>query len=237
VSSNQLKLIVEILKNTVRYNVLKKKRVLLADDHQLMLAGLTAVLSSDFDVVGAVTSGREVVLAAQSLRPDFIVMDIGMPGLNGIEAARQLQHLAPQIPIIFVTQQLDGQYIRAAFEAGARAYVTKHSAATELLDAVDAITAGSYYVTPLAPVSEPDLYALRDRTLNPASFFAGQLTARQREVLQLVAEGKSAKEISAALNISLKTVEFHKKSLMDQLGLRTTAELTRYALTHGIVAG
>ena len=194
-----------------------------------MLAGLTAVLSPECDIIGAVTNGREVVAEAQRLQPDIIVMDIGMPQLNGIEAARQLQRIVPHIPIIFVTQQLDGHYIRAAFEAGARAYVTKHSAATELFDAIAAIAANRFFVTPLASVSEPELYALRDRAVNPGTFFGGQLTTRQREVIQLVAEGKSAKEISSALNISLKTVEFHKKSLMDHLGVRTTAELTRYA--------
>lgn len=217
-------------------NVQSKKTVLLADDHQLMLAGLKAVLSNDFDIVGAVTDGRQVVSCVQRLRPDLIVMDIGMPNLNGIEAARQLQEISPGTPIIFVTQQLDGHYVRAASEAGARAYVAKHSAATELFEAVEAINAGRYYVTPLVNVGEPERYALRDPAANPAGFFGGRLTGRQREVLQLVAEGKSAKEISTALDISTKTVEFHKKSLMDELGVRTTAELIRYAIAKGIVS-
>lgn len=214
----------------------QKRKVLLADDHQLMLAGLTAVLSKDFDVVGAVTDGSRVISEAQRLQPDMIVMDIGMPGLDGIEAARQLQSLLPAIPIIFVTQQLDGHYVRAAFEAGARAYVAQHFAVTELFEAVEAIAASGYYVTPLVAVAEPERFALRDRTANPAEFFGGRLTVRQREVLQLIAEGRSAKQISEILEISPKTVEFHKRSLMDELGVRTTAGLTRYAIVHGIVS-
>lgn len=201
-----------------------------------MLAGLASVLSSDFEIAGACTNGRQAVTEAIHLRPDLVVLDIGMPALNGIEAARQILRALPHVPIIFITQQLDGHYIRAAFETGARAYVAKHSAATELFEAAQAIAEGKYYVSPLAGVSDPELYALRDRSANPASFFGGDLTTRQREVLQLIAEGNSAKEISIALDISPKTVEFHKKSLMDQLGLRTTAELTRYAITHGIVS-
>ena len=212
------------------------KRVLLADDHQLMLAGLSAVLSKDFEVVGAVTDGRQVVGECLRLRPDLVVLDIGMPGLNGIEAARKLREKMPEVPIIFVTQQLDPRYVRAAFEAGARGYVAKHSAATELFEAVDAIARGKYYVTPMATVMDPERFALRKEGKNPAEFFGGTLTARQREVLQLIAEGKSAKEISSALAISIKTVEFHKRSLMDELGVRTTAELTRYAVAHGIVS-
>lgn len=212
------------------------KRVLLADDHQLMLAGLSAVLSKDFEIVGAVTDGRQIVGECLRLRPDLVVLDIGMPGLNGIEAARKLQKEMPEVPIIFVTQQLDPQYVRAAFEAGARGYVAKHSAATELFEAVDAIAGGKYYVTPMATVTEPERFALRQDSENPAEFLGGTLTVRQREVLQLIAEGKSAKEISSALEISIKTVEFHKRSLMDELGVRTTAELTRYAVAHGIVS-
>ena len=201
-----------------------------------MLAGLKAVLSSEFDVIAAVTDGRQAVSEALRLQPDIVVLDIGMPEMNGIEAARHiLQHL-PHTPIIFVTQQLDAHYARTAFAAGCRGYVAKHSAATELFDAVAAIFAGRYYVSPLLPLSEPERFALRDPSAAPTQFFSGGLTTRQREILQLIAEGKAAKEISGALHISPKTVEFHKKGLMDKLGVRTTAELTRYALAHGIVS-
>lgn len=213
-----------------------RKRILLADDHQLILAGLAALLSSDFDIVGAVTNGRQVIAEALRLLPDLIIMGIGMPELNGIGVARQLSTLTPSIPIVFVTRQLDGDRVRAAFEAGARAYVAKPSAATELFEAIDAINNCRYYVSPLISISEPERFALRNPATNPSEFFGSRLTGRQREVLQLIAEGKSAKEISSTLGISPKTVEFHKKSLMDSLGVRTTAELTRYALAHGIVS-
>ncbi|WP_446745700.1 response regulator [Silvibacterium acidisoli] len=209
----------------------RKKTLLIADDHPLMAEGIARLLAGEYEIIGLSSNGRQLLTDAVALKPDMIVLDISMPDLNGIEAARRLREIDPAVKLIFVTQQLDPQYLKAAFRAGASAYVVKQSVSKELILAVRQVAMGMCYVTPFleeavgfAPVSE-----LR-RSLPQA----GELTNRQREVLQLVAEGKSAREIASALNIACKTVEFHKKALMDQTGLRTTAELTRYAIMHGI---
>lgn len=211
------------------------KRILLADDHALMLEGLARLLASEFEIVGTATNGRALLTEAERLRPDVIVIDIGMPELNGIEAARRLSKSMPSAKLVFVTQQLDPAYLHAAFSAGAKAYVAKQSAGKELVHAIHMALRDNYYVTPLAGEETVQLAAF-DPKRNPAGMFGARLTPRQREVLQLVAEGKTTKQISAVLNISPKTVEFHRNSLMEELGVRTTAELTRYALTRGIVS-
>jgi DNA-binding NarL/FixJ family response regulator len=159
-----------------------------------------------------------------------------MPELNGIEACRQLQAMGCTAKVVFITQQLDSVYVRAAFDAGAMAYVAKQSASAELLEAVRLALLGRYYVTPLVAPRTDIGPAPRVLSSNSVEMFGARLTGRQREVLQLVAEGKTTKEIASTLNISGKTVEFHRGSVMDQLGLRTTAELTRYALIHGIIS-
>ena len=212
-----------------------RKRLLLADDHSLMLEGLTRLLAGEFEIVGTVVDGRSLIVEAERLRPDVVVLDIGMPELNGIEAARRLNKSLPGSKIVFVTQQLDPAYVHAAFTAGAKAYVAKQSASTELVEAIHHALRNLYYVTPLVGEKAAELAAL-DPSRNPSEFFGSTLTPRQREVLQLVAEGKTTREISAALHISPKTVEFHRNSLMDELGVRTTAELTRYAVSRGIVS-
>ena len=211
------------------------KRLLLADDHGLMLEGLTRLLAGEFEIIGTAPDGRTLVNEAQRLLPDVVVLDIAMPELNGIEAARQLSKALPKCKIVFVTQQLDPAYVHAAFRAGAKAYVAKQSASRELVDAIRRALRDHYYVTPMVGEKAAELAELDPRR-NPSELFGGSLTPRQREVLQLVAEGKTAKEISAALHISPKTVEFHRNSLMDELGVRTTAELTRYAVSRGIVS-
>lgn len=211
------------------------KRILLADDHSLMLEGLTRLLANDFEVVGTATDGRMLLAEAGRLHPDVVLLDVGMPEMNGIEAARRLGKTHPEIKIVFISQQLDPAYLHAAFNAGAMGYVAKQSAATELVRAIRLALKNRYYVTPLA-VRDKFLRPGADPSSNPAAMFGAELTPRQREVLQLVAEGKSSKEISVALKISTKTVEFHRNCLMDELGLHTTAELTRYALARGIVA-
>ena len=213
-----------------------RKRVLIADDHAIITEGVAKLLASEYEVVGEVTNGRDLVAEAKTLRPDIIVLDVAMPNLNGIEAARQIRNALPTMTIIFLTQQLEGTYLHAAFEAGANGYVAKQSASKELIEAIRRALKGYYYVTPLAASKMPDLFVHRDPKANPGHLFGGKLTPRQREVLQLVAEGKAAKEIAAVLEISVKTVDFHKGTIMDVLGLRTTAELTRYALSIGIVS-
>lgn len=210
------------------------KRVLIADDHALLAEGIARLIAAEYQVIGLVANGRQLVTEAIRLRPDLIVLDISMPELNGIEAATQIQKVLPSVRLVFVTQQIDPLYLRAAFRAGGLGYVAKQSASEELLHALRLASAGKPYVTPLLeqamgylPISE-----LRGEKRSETK----GLTVRQREVLQLVAEGKTTRQISAALNISPKTVEFHKTALMNEIGLRTTAELTRYAIAHGFVS-
>jgi DNA-binding NarL/FixJ family response regulator len=167
------------------------------------------------------------------LQPDLLLLDIALPLLNGIEAARQVRAAAPNARILFVTMQTDRVYVEEAFRAGASGYVLKQAASAELVEAIKTVLRGRYYVSP--NISARMAPGILDISRDPSRLFGGQLTPRQREVLQLIAEGKSLKEIGQILNISVRTVEFHKNGLMQVLGFRTTAELTRYALDHGIV--
>lgn len=210
-------------------------RLLVADDHSLIVEGLSKLLETDFEIVRRLSDGRSAVTNARELQPDAVVMDISMPLLNGIEATRQIHQATPRVKVVILTQQTHREYVRAAFEAGASAYVIKQSAAAELTLAIREAVAGRYYVSPM--LADASITPRLDPSVNPAKLFGGTLTPRQREVLQLVAEGKSAKDIANNLKISTKTAEFHKAALMQQLGLRTTAELTRYAIEHGLVEG
>jgi DNA-binding NarL/FixJ family response regulator len=212
-----------------------RKRVLVADDHPLILAGVKDLLSAHFDVIGAVRDGRALVEEAKRLVPDIVVLDIHMPLLNGIEAARQISAALPAVRMIFLTQQLDTNYVQAAFRVGAMGFVAKQAAPAELIDAIEAALEKRHFVTPLVASSAPDCWAVHDDRRNPAEMFGAKLTSRQREVLQLVAEGKSNREIATMLRVTVKTVEFHKSTLMDELGVRTTAELTRYAIVNGVI--
>ncbi len=211
---------------------MKKARLLLADDHELFLDGLRKLLEADFELAGTVGDGRAAVAAFKELRPDLLLLDIGLPLLNGIEAARQVKQIAPAAVIVFVTMRTDRIYVEEAFRAGGSGYVLKQAAARELKEAIQAVLAGRFYVSPLIASKAGALPF--DTSKTPTDLFGGQLTPRQREVLQLVAEGKSMKEIALILKISVRTVEFHKNGIMQELGCRTTAELTRYALGHGI---
>jgi DNA-binding NarL/FixJ family response regulator len=211
---------------------MRRPRLLLADDHTLVLEGFRKLLESEFDLVGAVEDGRALVAAAQKLRPDVILLDISMPLLNGIEAARQLKKLVPDTKLVFLTMHADPAYVTEAFRVGASGYLLKRSAASELVSAIHEVLKGRSYVTPLATKDMLDTFL--GRAPEPGRL-SRDLTSRQREVLQLVAEGHSAKEIATILNVSVKTVEFHKARLMRQLSLRGTAELTKYAVQHGIV--
>ncbi|MBS1802234.1 MAG: response regulator transcription factor [Acidobacteria bacterium] len=211
------------------------KTILIADDHALMLEGLSRLLSTEFEVVGTAPNGRILLEEAQKVKPDVVVLDVGMPELNGIETANRLGKVLPSAKVVFVTQQLAPAYLHAAFAAGAKGYVSKQSASSELISAIKLALEDRYYVTPHAGTEAAALASLNPKQ-NPAELFGAKLTPRQREVLQLVAEGKSTKQISASLGISAKTVEFHRNSLMDELGLRSIAELTRFAVSQGIVS-
>ena len=212
---------------------MKLPRLLLGDDHAIILDGLRRILEPHFDIVGSAQDGRALVAAAQEIRPDVVVTDISMPLLNGIEAARQILKAHPRVKIVFLTMHPDVTYATEAFRAGASGYVLKNSAASELVTAIQEVLKGRTYLTPL--VAKDVIASLLEAPAQPEKL-SPSLTPRQRETLQLVAEGRSAKDIATILNISPRTVEFHKYRIMEVLGLRSTAELTQYAIKHGIVS-
>ena len=212
---------------------MKKPRLLLADDHTILVEGLKALLAPEFDVVATAGNGRAVLEAAKEYQPDIILLDISMPGLNGIEAARRLKQSNPDAKLIILTMHGDLSFVRAAFEAGASGYVLKQSAATELVTALHEVDNGRRYVSSLI------LERLGTETLTfqrRPTKISGDLTTRQREVLQLLAEGRVRKEIAEILGVSVKTVEFHKQNITEKLGIHTDAELTAYAIRHGIAS-
>ena len=212
---------------------MSRPRVLLADDHTLVLDGFRKLLEDRCEVVGAAEDGRTLLRMAQELQPDIVTLDISMPQLNGVDAARKLKKILPLTKLIFVTMHADPAYVNEAFKAGASGYLLKRSAGSELLQAIQSVMDGQCYVTPLVAKGLVKSVITGD---NPTVSKDEPLTVRQREVLQLVAEGMTVKEIASTLNISPKTVEFHKSHIMTQLDLHTTAELTKYALVHGLIA-
>jgi len=207
-----------------------RPRVLLADDHTLLLGAYEKLLAPECDIVGQVSDGRALVEAAQKLKPDVIILDIGMPLLNGLEAARQIKPLVKNARLVFLTMHEDADLAAEAFRTGASAYVLKRSAASELLTAIREVMKGRSYVTPL--VTEGLVGSLMQVNRHVPS---QELTSRQREVLQLLAEGQSMKEIAAVLNVTTRTVAFHKYAMMTALNVKTSAELIRYAVKHHIV--
>lgn len=209
-----------------------RPRILLADDHRMVAEGLKAILTAEFDLVGVVEDGRALLEAARSLRPDVIVTDLTMPNMNGIDAIPQILAEQPNMRIVVLTMHRDLVYARRALALGATGYVLKHDAPEELVRAIRAALAGRLFVTPEL-ASELLQAAVRDpaRTEDPVA----RLTPRQREILQLLAEGKTAKEIGSRLGISARTVETHKYELMASAGLHSSAELVHFAIRHGIV--
>jgi DNA-binding NarL/FixJ family response regulator len=212
---------------------MKKPRVLLADDHKIVLEGLKNLLAGEFEIVGSVEDGRVLVDQAATLHPDVIVADISMPQLNGIEAARQIKKTDKDIKIVFLTMHPDATYAANAFEVGASGFVLKHSAPSELITAIHEAMKGRTYVTPLIA---GDLIRTYQEGGSPGKDLFKKISPRQREILQLLAEGKSGKEIASILNISARTVEFHKYKMMEQLNIKTSAELVQYAVKHGIIS-
>ena len=212
---------------------MKKPRVLMADDHSLILAGLRKLVEGECEVVATVEDGRALLEAARKLRPDLILLDISMPLLNGLEAARQLHALVPECKLIFLTMHASPTYATEAFQAGASGFLLKRSAVSELSLAIKSVLQGQQYLTPLL-TKDVLAAALKPSTGERGKTASMPLTARQREVLQLVSEGRGTKEIATILSVSVKTVEFHKFRIMQQLDIHTTADLTKYAITHGI---
>ncbi len=211
---------------------MSRPKVLLADDHAIFLEGLCRILEDNFDVIGTAADGRSLLKALGKLSPDVIVADISMPALNGIEAARQIKKADPRAKIIFLTMHHDALYAAAAFRAGASGYVVKDTAASELQTAIRHVLSGRTYMTPY--VADGVLQSFTNESQEPE--IGVKLTAREREVLQLVAEGHAVKSIAAILGISPRTVEFHKYRIMEKLGVHSIAELAVWASRHGIVS-
>jgi DNA-binding NarL/FixJ family response regulator len=212
---------------------MKKPRVLLADDHRILAEGVRGLLESEFELVGIVSDGRELVEAAMKLRPDVVVADISMPSLNGIDAVAQILRAGESCKVVFLTMQRDVSYARKAMEVGASGYVLKHSAHDELVTAIREALRGRTYVTPL--IAGELLRSYREDGPQ-APDTARKMTPRQREVLQLSAEGRSTKEVASLLDISSRTAEYHKARVMKLLGIRTAAELVQYAIRNGIIS-
>ncbi len=213
---------------------MKRPRILLADDHRMVAEGLRSLLAADFELVAVVEDGRALIEAAQRLRPDVIVADITMPQLNGLDALAALKKQNPEVKVVFLTMHRDVAYARRALDEGALGFVLKHSAPAELVLAIRAALDGKTYITPA--LAGEVLHSMRLEPSRQPIDPAARLTPRQREVLQLLAEGRSAKEIAATLNVSARTVEYHKYQLMESLGLHTNAELVHFAIKHGLVA-
>jgi DNA-binding NarL/FixJ family response regulator len=208
-----------------------RPRVLLADDHRLLREAFTHLLEPDCDVVGAVADGRALLAAAPVLRPDIAVLDVAMPLLNGLDAARQLKRLMPKVRVIFLTMNEDPAVAAEAFRAGASGYLLKNSAASELLEAIREVSQGRSYVTPLATQGLVDSFLHHPEPVREPA----ELSPRQREVLQLLAEGHTMKEIAHVLKITPRTVAFHKYSMMELLGITSSAELVQFAVKHHLV--
>jgi DNA-binding NarL/FixJ family response regulator len=216
---------------------MRKKRILLADDHKLMRSGLRVLIEqqADLSVVGEASDGRETVSLAKSLKPDVVVMDIGMPSLNGIEAAQQITQSHPEIAVVMLSMHSDEGYILRALKAGAKGYLLKDSAEADLIRAVHAVAGGKSFFSPaVSKVLLDDYVRKLQRSGTEDSY--DLLTPREREILQLVAEGKSNKDVANLLNLSVYTVETHRSNIMEKLNLRGVPELILYAVRKGIIS-
>jgi DNA-binding NarL/FixJ family response regulator len=208
-----------------------RHRIILADDHEIMLDGLRRILEPEFEIVATAADGRALVAEIERLKPEAAVADISMPLLNGLDALRQAKSARFRTPFVFLTGSLDVALATQAFRLGASGYVLKHTAAEELVGAIREALAGRTYITPRIANE-----VLQNLMSHPEDATGSGLTGREREVLQLLAEGRIIKEIAGVLNISPRTVEFHKNNIVAKTGLRTTAELARYAARNGLVS-
>jgi DNA-binding NarL/FixJ family response regulator len=209
---------------------MKRPKILLADDHVLIAQAIEHLLQGEFDVVGTVSDGRALLKAAGEMAPDVVVVDIGMPLLNGLDAGEQIKALHPHIKVIYLTQNRDPRIAAEAFRRHASGYLLKDSAASELTTAIREALRGRSYVSPAVAMGRDPDYGRQEGQL------ARELSSREREVLQLLAEGKSMKEAAALLNISARTIEFHKYRIMEILGVKTNAELVQHAIRLGLIA-
>ena len=206
-----------------------RPQILIADDHPISTEGVRLLLEKSYSVIGTVADGRAMVAAAARLKPDVIVVDIGMPLLNGLDAARRVKKQLPKVKIVFLTMQDDPNLAAAALELGPVGFVLKVSAGSELLKAISAVLLGKSYLTP--KLRSEDWVVMRQR----AHQFSKELTTRQRDIVQLYAEGRPVKEIAGQLNLSHKTVEFHKHHIMEVFNLKSNADLVLFALKRGLI--
>ena len=216
---------------------MEKIKLLLADDHTILREGLKLILNKehDFEVVGEANDGRETIKLVEILRPDVVIMDITMPLLNGLEATRQIKKRFPEVDVIVLTVHEAEEYVYQVFDAGASGYLCKKSAHKDLVYAVRTICSGEYFISPTISKSVIKEYITKTVPAHKNDNYHA-LTEREREILQLIAEGNSNKQISDIINVSIKTVEVHRAHIMEKLDVHNTANLTRYAIRKGIVS-
>jgi DNA-binding NarL/FixJ family response regulator len=207
-----------------------RPRILIADDHTIFAEGLKLLLEKNYSVVGAVAHGRALVTEAAKLKPDVLVVDIGMPLLNGFDAAQRVREQLPNVKLVFLTMQDDANLAAAALELGSAAFVLKQQASAELVKAIEQVLSGKSYVTP--KLRAEDWVVRKERVRQ----FSKDLTARQRDIVQLCAEGCSIKEIAGHLSLSEKTVEFHKHHIMESFNLKSNAGLVLFAIQRGLIS-
>jgi len=210
---------------------MKKPRIILADDHTILLDALKGLVEPEFEVVGLCSDGRALVKAAEQLKPNVIVLDIGMPTMNGLNAGQRLKEILPTVKLVYLTMNQDPDMASEAFRLGASAYLLKTSAASELIRALREVLCGGTYVTPLMTEGMVGSFVQNFKRRKSTS----HLTLRQKEVLQLLAEGRSMKEAAFILNVSPRTVAFHKYAMMDHLNIKSSAELIEYAMRSALV--
>ena len=211
---------------------MKRPRIFLADDHCLLLEAFRTLLEPKYEVIGTATDGREMLSKVTKLEPDVVVLDIAMPNLNGFDAAEKLKKVLPEARIVFLTMNDEPDMVTEAFKIGARGYLLKSSAPSELFQAIDAVLRGDSYVSPQLTQG-----MIGSFMKNPdGEKVHGQLTLRQREVLQLLAEGKTMKEVASVLFITPRTVAFHKYQMMEDIGVKRNSELIQYAFKNGLIA-
>jgi two-component system, NarL family, response regulator NreC len=206
-------------------------KILLADDHTIVRQGLKLIISShaDLQVIGEAANGREVLELAEKLKPDVILMDVAMPELNGIEATRRLREVSPRTKVLVLSMHKEAVYVREILKAGARGYILKDAIDTELISAIQSVARGDGYISPA--ISGTLLSDYRQNITNPLDL----LSSREREVLQLIAEGRTNKEVATRLNLSVYTVDSHRGKIMEKLNLHSTGELVRFAMKQGLV--
>lgn len=215
-----------------------KTRVLLAEDHTIVRKGLRSLLDKEtgIKVVGEAEDGRKAIVKAEDLHPDVVVMDIAMHGLNGLEATRQIKKRFPDMKILILTMHTNEEYVLQTLKAGASGYLVKKAAPAELISAINAVHKGDSFLSPSISRTVIDEYIRRSKEISEGEEGFEQLTVREREVLQLIAEGHKTREIAELLYISIKTVETHRAHIMNKLDIHSTAELTRYAIRKGIIS-